>query len=68
VTGQVKRYGQPLYSLLGPTRLDRVAEGFGCRGLRVERAEDLAEAVRDALALRVPSVLQVPIVPGSPGD
>jgi acetolactate synthase-1/2/3 large subunit len=68
VTGQVKRYGQPLYSLLGPTRLDRVAEGFGCRGVRVERQEELAPPIREALTLSVPSVLHVPIVPGSPAD
>jgi acetolactate synthase-1/2/3 large subunit len=66
VTGHLKNHGQPLYSTLGPTRLDRVAEGFGCRGLRIDRKEDLPEAIRRSLAEDVPTVIQVPIVPGSP--
>ncbi len=68
VTSQVRQHGRPLYSLLGPMRLDRVAEGFGCRGVRVGRKEELIPAIREALAVRVPSVLQVPIAPGSPAD
>lgn len=67
VTGQVSRYGRALYSKLGPTRLDQVAEGFGCRGLRVEKKEDLIPAIREGLASPRPVVLQVPIVPGGPG-
>ena len=68
VTGHVQRYGQPLYSTLGPTRLDQVAEGFGCRGVRVEQKEELVPAIRDALAADCPTVIHVPIVPGSPAD
>ncbi len=68
VTGHVKKHGAPLYSKLGPTRLDRVAEGFGCRGLRIERKEELVPALREALDDRRPTVLQVPIVPSSPAD
>jgi acetolactate synthase-1/2/3 large subunit len=68
VTGQVRGYGQPLYSTLGPTRLDRVAEGFGCRGVRVPDPEGLVPALREALAADRPTVIHVPIVPGSPAD
>lgn len=68
VTSQRKRSGQALYSMLGPTRLDRVAEGFGCRGLRVERKEELVPALRAALGEDRPTVIHVPIVPGSPAD
>src|SRR5262249_9370828 len=68
VTGQVKRYGEPLYSKLGPMRLDLVAEGFGCRGVRVEKDDDLVAAMRKALMVDRPTVLHVPIVPGSPAD
>ena len=67
-SGHIKRYGEPLYSTLGPTRLDRVAEGFGCVGLRVERAEELVPALRKALRADRPTVLHVPIVPGGPSD
>jgi acetolactate synthase-1/2/3 large subunit len=66
VTGQVRQHGQPLYSALGPTRLDRVAEGFGCRGVRVGDKEELVPALREALTADRPTVLHVPIVPGSP--
>ncbi len=67
-SSQVSRYGEPLYSTLGPTRLDRVAEGFGCAGLRVERREELIPQLRAALAADRPTVLHVPIVPGGPQD
>jgi len=66
LTGHVRNYGRPLHSLLGPTRLDQVAEGFGCRGMRVERKEDLVPALRSALSATRPTVIQVPIVPSSP--
>jgi acetolactate synthase-1/2/3 large subunit len=68
VTAHVKKYGQPLYSTLGPTRLDKVAEGFGCRGVYVERKTDLVPALCEALAADCPTVIQVPICPGSPAD
>ncbi len=66
LTGHVARYGAPLYSTLGPTRLDLVAEGLGCAGMRVENKEELAPRIREALSLDRPAVIQVPIVPGGP--
>jgi acetolactate synthase-1/2/3 large subunit len=66
VTGHLRNHGRPLYSILGPTRLDKVAEGFGCCGMRVERKEELIPALRKALSAEHPTVIQVPIVPGSP--
>ena len=66
VTGHLRNHGRPLYSMLGPTRLEKVAEGFGCRGIRVERKEELIPALRDALSAERPTVIQVVIVPGSP--
>ncbi len=65
-SGQEMMYGEPLYSTTGPTRLDRVAEGFGCNGVRVEREEDIVPALREALAADRPTVIHVPIVPGGP--
>jgi len=67
-TGHVQRYGEPLYSTLGPTRLDRVAEGFGCRGVRVEEKGELVRALRTGMAADRPTVIHVPIAPGSPAD
>ena len=68
VTGQTQNHGSPLYSMLGPTRLDRVAEGFGCKGVYVEKQDQLLPALRTALEEDRPTVIQVPIVPGSPAD
>jgi len=67
-SGHTKNYGQPLYSTLGPTRLDQVAEGFGCRGVRVEKKEELVPALQAALSGDRPTVIHVPIVPGGPDD
>jgi len=65
-THQTQRYGQPLYSTLGPTRLDLVAEGFGCIGVRIERREQLVPELQKALQNDRPTVLHVQIVPGGP--
>ncbi len=67
-SGHIENYGEPLYSTLGPTRLDRVAEGFGCRGVYVERKAELVPALREALSADRPTVIQVPTVPGGPTD
>jgi acetolactate synthase-1/2/3 large subunit len=67
-TGHVRCHGQPLYSALGPTRLDKVAEGMGCRGVYVDRKQDLVPALRQALVVDAVTVIQVPIVPGNPVD
>ena len=63
-----KEFGRPLFSTLGPTRLDLVAEGFGCRGVRVEQIEQLEPEIRAGLAADRPTVIHVPIVHGSPID
>lgn len=68
VSGHVQHYGEPLYSTLGPMRLDQVAEGFGCHGVRIDSKEGLVPALQEALAADRPTVIHVPIVPGSPAD
>ena len=67
VTGQQLRFGRTLYAKLGPTRLDQVAEGFGCRGVRVQDKTKLVPALRKALEADRPTVIQVPIAPSTPG-
>ncbi|HEX4377596.1 MAG TPA: thiamine pyrophosphate-dependent enzyme, partial [Steroidobacteraceae bacterium] len=42
-------------------RLDRIAEGYGAHGEYVDRSEDIAPAVRRALASGKPAVVQVVI-------
>ena len=57
-----KEFGKPLYSTLGPTRLDLVAEGFGCRGVRVEDVDQLQYEIETGLVADRPTVIHVPIV------
>ncbi|MFD4354370.1 thiamine pyrophosphate-binding protein [Nocardia sp. NPDC058518] len=45
------------------TRLDKVAEGFGCYGEYVEREEDIAPAIKRAYASGRPGVIHVAIDP-----
>ena len=44
-------------------RFDRIAEGFGCHGEHVERAEDIGPAIARAYASGKPGVVHVPIDP-----
>jgi acetolactate synthase-1/2/3 large subunit len=66
VSNHLAQYGTPLYSTLGPTRLDLVAQGFGCCGLRIEQKEALEPALRESLSRDQPTVIHVPVTPGSP--
>ena len=67
-SGQKKSLGEPMASLLGPVDFTRVAQGFGARGVRVEKAEDLAPAVRQAFAAGQPTVIHVPCALLGPTD
>lgn len=42
-------------------RFDKVAEVYGARGFHVNRAQDIADAVQEALALDEPSVIEIPV-------
>jgi acetolactate synthase-1/2/3 large subunit/sulfoacetaldehyde acetyltransferase len=42
-------------------RFDKLAEVYGAHGYYVERPEDIAEAVREALTLDGPSVIEIPV-------
>ena len=42
-------------------RFDRLAEVYGAKGYYVERPEDVADTVRDALTLDGPSVIEIPV-------
>jgi acetolactate synthase-1/2/3 large subunit len=44
-------------------RFDKIAEGFGCHGEYVERAEDIGPAIKRAYASGKTAVLHVPIDP-----
>jgi thiamine pyrophosphate-dependent acetolactate synthase large subunit-like protein len=47
----------------GETRLDKVAEGFGCYGEYVDRDEDIAPAIKRAYASGKPGVIHVVVDP-----
>jgi len=65
-TSHHKNYGYTVYTQLGPTRLDKVAEGLNCIGKYVESIDQLVPAIRSGLEADRPTVIQVPISPGSP--
>ena len=67
-SGQKKSLGEPIASLLGPVDFAGVAQGFGARGVRVEKAEDLAPTVRQAFAAEQPTVIHVPCALLGPTD
>ena len=67
--GSEKAYQRELYGgryveadLTNP-RYDRLAELCGARGFYVERPEDVAQAIGEALAAEVPSVIEIPVDP-----
>ena len=68
VSGQRKSPGFTVASELGPVDYAQVAEGFGARGVRVQRPEEIAGAVRDGLASGRPTLIHVPIACCGPAD
>jgi acetolactate synthase I/II/III large subunit len=48
-----------------PTNFAKVAEGFGCRGVRVEKPDEIAPALKGALASHGPVLLDVVTDPAS---
>ncbi|HQK92576.1 MAG TPA: thiamine pyrophosphate-binding protein [Armatimonadota bacterium] len=54
---------------LGPIDFVKVAEGLGCRGLRVDEPSGIADAIRRGLTeTAVPTVIHVPMTTGGPAD
>jgi len=44
-------------------RFDKLAELFGARGFYVERAEEVGDALKEALASDLPSLIEIPVDP-----
>jgi thiamine pyrophosphate-dependent acetolactate synthase large subunit-like protein len=60
---QQQRFFEQKYigvDLVNP-RFDKLAEVYGARGYYVERPEGIADAVREALTLNGPSVIEIPV-------
>ena len=58
---QLSRYGRESGVAFGNPDFVRLAESFGCRGLRVEGADELVPALEAAFASRMPCVVDVPV-------
>jgi acetolactate synthase-1/2/3 large subunit len=63
--GQKSAIGRAVNTELGQLPYEKVAEGFGCVGARIEQAADLEPAIRAALASERPIVLNVLVDPGA---
>jgi acetolactate synthase-1/2/3 large subunit len=64
----MRTFGHGMASELGPVAFDRVAEGFGARGVRVATAEDIQPAIAMGLSQPGSTLIHVPIVRSSPED
>lgn len=58
---QMSRYGRESGVAFGNPDFVKLAESFGCRGLRVEAADELIPALEEALRGRGPCVVDVPV-------
>ncbi|MEK9659507.1 MAG: thiamine pyrophosphate-binding protein [Chloroflexota bacterium] len=58
---QVGLYGKPVITDLAPARYDLLAQGLGCYGELVERAEHLGPALERALAAGKPALLNITV-------
>ncbi|MFH1920789.1 MAG: thiamine pyrophosphate-binding protein [Planctomycetota bacterium] len=67
-SGQKRSLGEPIASLLGPVDYAKVAQGFGARGVTVQKPQDLTAAVRQALAAGEPTLIEVPLALLGPTD
>jgi acetolactate synthase-1/2/3 large subunit len=64
----IRTFGYGMASELGPISFDRVAEGFGVRGVRVSTSEEIRAAIAAGLSHHEPTLIQVPIVRSNPED
>jgi acetolactate synthase-1/2/3 large subunit len=68
VSGQQKSCGATAASVLGDVDYAAVARALGGEGIRVDRAEEIVPAVRQALTTGKPTLVQVPLCVGGPAD
>ncbi len=68
VTGQRKSRGPIVASEFSSVQFSKVAEGFGARGIRVEKPEEIAPAIKEGFDSDKPTLIHVPIVARGPAD
>ena len=64
--GQVRQFGVPIASSLGPIAFDRLASSLGAHGVRVASPGAIAHELRKAVDRPSVTVIHVPIVGGNP--
>lgn len=65
-TGQMRQFGVPIASSLGPIAFDRLAQSLGARGVRVSTPGEIAQELRAAIDQPAVTVIHVPILGGNP--
>ncbi|HIE27837.1 TPA: thiamine pyrophosphate-binding protein [Candidatus Poribacteria bacterium] len=68
VSGQLKSRGPIVASKFSPVQFAKVAEGFGARGVMIEKPEEIAPAIREGFESSKPTLIHVPITVGGPAD
>lgn len=58
---QMKKFGRSFGVEFGNPDFVKFAESFGARGYRLESARDFRKILKEALSLKVPSVIEIPI-------
>jgi acetolactate synthase-1/2/3 large subunit len=58
---QVRKFGRESYTRFRNPDFVHLAESFGCKGYRVKAASELGAILKEALAQRVPSVIDCPV-------
>jgi len=68
LTGHQRKYGEGITSELGPMDYAKMAEAFGARGIRVDRADQIVPALQQGARADRPTLIHVPIVRSNPTD
>jgi len=68
VSGQRARGARPVASKLGECDWAQVAAGFGARGVRVDRSEQIATAINEGFRSHVPTLVEVPLAVLAPKE
>jgi acetolactate synthase-1/2/3 large subunit len=64
--GQIRQFGVPIASSLGPISFDRLALSLGAYGVRVSTPGAIAHEIRQAIDRPTVTVIHVPITGGNP--
>lgn len=66
MAGQIKRFGKPISSVLGPIDFIKLAESLGAQGVSATTQEEIRSAVTEAIKSETITVIHARIVGGNP--